>query len=323
MSLVVYCPYFGAMPPWIRLTLRSMAMNRHVAFYLIGDQLPSSAHARNIHLLNMSFGAYRAMVQRLSPRTLQWKQAPCVGFNCGTASKTPAASKSNKISDSRPFLGAALASTTSRYAWWAWMDIDVIFGHLDILPKARAVFCPLWPNPFGLVTWGVFTAFRTDATLIAKPRVVGANASSASASGLHPYRIAHQWREALASPRREAFEELSTHCGGPSCGLGMSNALSPRNCQTMKAQVAEVNRCAQKVRWGPCARGPTSFATLSLERHAAERHPTLVTNGVDEVMLLHLFQSKARWRDVPDVSHWTCVNITNFMGEGSVRVVKC
>jgi len=302
--------------------VHSMAMNRHVAFYLIGDQLPTSAHMPNIHLLNMTFIAYRAMLQKLSPLSLQWKQAPCAGFNCGTASKAHGASKGNKISDSRPFLGAALAEITLRYAWWAWMDIDVIFGHLDILSTARSVFCPLWPNPFGLVTWGVFTAFRTDAVLIAKQGVSRANASSTTGTGLHPYMIARQWREALASRRREAFEELSIHCGGPSCGLGMSNALSPRNCQSAKAQVAEVNRCEQKVRWGPCARGPTSYVTLSLERHA-ERRPMLVTNGVDEVMLLHLFQSKARWRNVPDVSRWTCVNVTNFMGEGNVRVVRC
>ena len=42
------------------------------------------------------------------------------------------------------------------------------------------------------------------------------------------------------------------------------------------------------------------------------------------VLLLHLFQSKARWPQVPDhVRGWRCVNVSNLVGDGDVEVRPC
>ena len=147
-----------------------------------------------------------------------------------------------------------------------------------------------------------------------------ASPSNTTSDGLHPYRLAWQWREAIASPKRQAFEELSITCGGPTCGLGMSNALHPRHCQGSTPRVAEVSPC--KARWGPCSRGATFHATLRWSGGRA----SLATNGEHDAMFLHLFQSKGRWRDLPDVSDWTCVNMSNLMGKtdaSTVSVTRC
>jgi hypothetical protein len=317
MSLVVYCPYFGELPPWWRLTLRSMALNPLVDFVLIGDRVPLSDNltaTKNVQSVNMSFPEYQNIIQRLAPVRLRWR-SPCIGYECGTASKARGASRSNKISDSRPFLGAAFQSISDRYAWWGWMDIDVIFGRINIMRSTREVFCPLWPNAVGLITWGVFTAFKREAVLHAKH---GIKVNASVSTGLQPYLLAWQWPEALASSKRQAFEELSITCGGPKCGMGMSNALNPKHCQTAKVQVAEVNRC--KNRFGPCALGKTVYATLS--RQGASQRASLVTNGRHNVLLLHLFESKARWGRVPDVSTWACINMTN-LDQGIIRVRRC
>ena len=221
-----------------------MALNPQVAFVLIGDTLPAVGfRLPNLRGLNMSFVEYRESIQRLVPLPLQWR-LPCRGFDCGTSSGARRSNQNNKISDSRPLLGAAFESITNAYDWWAWMDIDVIFGHIDILPSAREVFCPLMPNGLPLSTWGAFTAFKREALLTSRNRARPANASKAT--GLRPYQLASRWRQALASPERQAFEETSIHCGGPSCGLGMSNALHPRHCQTAKPLVAEVNVCKDR-----------------------------------------------------------------------------
>lgn len=146
MSLVVYCPYFGDLPPWLGLTLRSAQMNPHVHFVFIGDRLPPSGfHISNVRGKNMSFVEYQARIQRLVPLTLQWRP-PCTGFKCGSAGSSRT-NKNNKVSDSRPLLGAAFAGITRSFDWWAWMDIDLVFGHINILPQARDVFCPLSVTP--------------------------------------------------------------------------------------------------------------------------------------------------------------------------------
>ena len=88
--------------------------------------------------------------------------------------------------------------------------------------------------------------------------------------------------------------------------------------------MAEVNRCKRKERWGPCLLGATSSATLLSGGHQT----SLLTNGQHDVLLLHLFQSKARWRAVPDVSEWSCINVTNLIGgsqtaDDTIRVRQC
>lgn len=310
-----------------------MALNPHVSFVFIGDHVSTSGFdVHNVRGINISFEGYRKLIQRLVlPLQLQWR-APCLGFHCGTTlpANSRGSNKNNKISDSRPLLGAALASITRHFDWWAWMDIDVVFGDIAFLASSREAFCPLWPNAFHLSTWGAFTAFKRDAVLTSRHphKSSGDRTNSSSTTGLHPYKLAWQWREAIASPRRQAFEELSIHCGGPTCGLGMSNALNPKHCQRGSARVAEVSACKQ--RWGPCLHGPTTHVVLASvpatgsPRGSRRNHrASLVTNGGYEVMLLHLFQSKVRWRHVPNVSGWSCVNVTNLMGEGDVRVLRC
>ena len=50
---------------------------------------------------------------------------------------------------------------------WAWADIDIIFGdlmrYMREVPTNASVVCPIYPNSWGVTTWGPFTAFRLSA----------------------------------------------------------------------------------------------------------------------------------------------------------------
>ena len=45
LPLVVFIVFFGALPPWLPLTLQSMAANRNVSFVVIGDAPAPAADA--------------------------------------------------------------------------------------------------------------------------------------------------------------------------------------------------------------------------------------------------------------------------------------
>ena len=122
-ALVVYIPYFGAPPPWYNLSLLSMALNDDVQWVLIGDKLPS-AWPFNVQRRHMTFAQYRERLEHLTNRSLRaWRDITCSGERCGSA-------RLNKVPDTRPFLGALFARTSRRYRWWAWADMDVIWGQL-------------------------------------------------------------------------------------------------------------------------------------------------------------------------------------------------
>ena len=47
-GLVVHIVYFGALPPWLSLTLSSMANNAAVRFVVVGDARPPLALPENV-----------------------------------------------------------------------------------------------------------------------------------------------------------------------------------------------------------------------------------------------------------------------------------
>ena len=71
---------------------------------------------------------------------------------------------SNKVTDLKPFMAALWPELLAGAAWWAWGDIDVLWGdlprYLALAPPRGSFVCPLLPNPWGAATWGPFTAWR-------------------------------------------------------------------------------------------------------------------------------------------------------------------
>lgn len=262
-SLVLFCPFFGPRPVWAKWVLASMLANAHVDFVLIGDRafhdLPLAPNIRTFHWSLIRFMRHISATFELD--LSEWPNRTCTGDRCGH-------SASNKISDTRPFMGALFGDIASRYEWWGWMDFDVVLGRvtLPLSAQSGAIWSPIClRNPVGLRTWGPFTAFRTHATLRAGGR--------RAVSGLRPYEASHSWRHVLGSRKQHGFDELSFS------GIrheGVSNLLSAQSCVTHSWRLAEPKPCKT---WRPCAN-----STLRID--ASPQRPTV--QGV------HLANAK-RW----------------------------
>ena len=226
---VVFCPYFGRMPPWFPLTALSFAANPTITFVLVGDHFPRQGYHWNVAIERMNWSAFAAHVSTVFNVPLKWARE-CEGDHCGRVSKA---------SDLKPYMGALFPQYLRGATWWGWMDMDLILGNIRaFLPSRADMLCPMWPNSINLVTWGPLTLFRTSALLAARYT----NRTTAATT---PFLLSRRWREVLQNRDHYAFEELTFRCGGPrargpKCELGMSNVLPDRFCQRAPIRVDEM-----------------------------------------------------------------------------------
>ena len=106
-QLAVFTVFFGQLPPWLPLTLQSMAFNPGVTFIVIGDAAPPALLPPNVHFETVS---YSAMQVRLS-------LSPSMAVQPGSLLLTVVATDTEAILNPRPILtdaGAALASAHAR-----------------------------------------------------------------------------------------------------------------------------------------------------------------------------------------------------------------
>ena len=229
--LVVLIVFFGTLPPWLPITLHSMASNVRVSFVVVGDSPAPAVLPPNVHFEQIGFAAMQARLSALTGRTIRYGDT-------------------YKANDIKPVLPALYPALVSGYTWWAWADLDVVFGDLlgfferaepnpacckgrelscskrlrrdlsspcfnssrprdaaDTFWKKGACACehgeaisalsPLYPNPWRKKCWGPFTAFRTSL-------------------GTDIFRRTKRWREMLAM---EAYTH-SDEWWGPFAGKG-------------------------------------------------------------------------------------------------------
>lgn len=109
--LLVMIVFFGQLPPWLPLTLHSMAANERVRFVVVSDAVPPAVLPPNVAFEHIT---YEAMQARLSGMT-------------GMQVAYPNTYKANDI---KPLLPALYPKLVEGYRWWAWADLDVVFGDL-------------------------------------------------------------------------------------------------------------------------------------------------------------------------------------------------
>ena len=181
LSLTVFIVFFGTAPPWLPLTLQSMANNRGVSFVVIGDVSPPAILPPNVRFEYIGFEAMQARL------------ADFLGANRSSVRHT----EHYKANDYKPFAPALYPHLLGKSAWWAWGDLDVVFGDLgrfmqmamarpaccrvplrkDGTPRSKRlvnvylhrdacpckageevnVLSPLYPNPWAKKAWGPFT----------------------------------------------------------------------------------------------------------------------------------------------------------------------
>ncbi|EOD03894.1 hypothetical protein EMIHUDRAFT_221679 [Emiliania huxleyi CCMP1516] len=263
LRLTVMIVYFGPLPPWMPITLHSMAENADVRFVIVGDSSAPAATPKNVHFEHITFEAMQKRLAEMLPPSL----GRHVLYN-----------DTYKANDIKPFLPHLYSHLLQGQDWWAWADLDVIFGdllkYLTLAMRAPAccvgpercigrsasaeanVVCPFFPNPPASKAWGPFTAFST---------------------ALGPYADApHLWMLMGGVLNRLAEGEGR---------VTMSK---------LKIPFGEAKTCVDI----GCVHCPCGAVRARLHGGA------LLVNG-REVMLLHLSQSKSAWSALqPAVPPW-------------------
>ena len=109
--LVVFIVFFGELPPWLPLTLTSMAMNARVQFVVVGDAAPPPLIPQNVRFEQISYPAMQSRLAKLIEADVRYNWT-------------------YKGNDIKPAAPALYPHLVAGYEWWAWADLDVVFGNL-------------------------------------------------------------------------------------------------------------------------------------------------------------------------------------------------
>ena len=104
-ELAVFTVFFGQLPPWLPLTLQSMAFNPGVTFIVIGDAAPPALLPPNVHFETVSYPTMQARLSRL--------------LTPGNSSSVRY-SFTYKANDIKPFAAHLYPELLGRHPWWAW-----------------------------------------------------------------------------------------------------------------------------------------------------------------------------------------------------------
>eukprot|EP00966_Prymnesium_polylepis_P021587 496420-Prymnesium_polylepis.1 len=114
--LAVFIVFFGELPPWLPLTLQSMAYNANVSFVVIGDAAAPAVLPPNVRFEQITFAAMQA---RLGAHITGGLNRSAVSY-----------SFHYKANDIKPLAAELYPELAAGHEWWAWADLDVIFGDL-------------------------------------------------------------------------------------------------------------------------------------------------------------------------------------------------
>lgn len=118
-SIRLVVPYFGPLPPYSSLVLRSMAHNPDVSWLLLTDQSVPAAPG-NVEVQRWSFADLAARVQD--------------HFDFPVCLPGP-----YKLCDVRPAFGEVFADELAGYDFWGQCDLDVLFGRIREHLPAQAL----------------------------------------------------------------------------------------------------------------------------------------------------------------------------------------
>ena len=312
--LVVMIVYFGEHPPWLPITLQSMAANPRVSFVVVNDRPPPAVLPANVHFETISFEGMHARLSSIAGRRVSH-------------------SFTYKANDYKPLLPALYPSLVEGYEWWAWSDLDVIFGDLlkflaiaephpaccrkleqqcskrdrrdpqspcsdpnrprngaDTYFDPRACPCtagervtaisPLYPNPWRKKCWGPFTAFRA-----------ASGALPSQPGGAELFRRTHKWQQLLAMDSYAHFDEW----WGPYAGNGLETMGEAMTRLSDAGELVMAKKPLPFAEAKSCNDVECTFCPCGATRFALGPGATLRVNG-KEVIVLHLAESKGAWK---------------------------
>lgn len=171
-DIAIVTAWYGPLPPWLPLTLRTMECNPSVDFLLIGDfEPPGYSVPPNVHLRALSRWELRTRIRRHLDLTLLFL-------------------KIRKLCDLKPTFGHLFAKELEPYSWWGWADLDVVYG--DIRGRLSGL---------DMDRLDAISTYERHPS--SGPLMLLRNAERTNAL----YRCSPDWRRALRLRRYVAFDE--------------------------------------------------------------------------------------------------------------------
>ena len=127
-SIIFIIPYFGDLPNFFPLFLKSCSWNKDFNWLLITDCNVQYDYPQNFEVLNMSFAQLKELIQSK--------------FDFKIALNTP-----YKLCDYKPAYGYIFEEYIKDYRYWGHCDVDTIMGNLSkfltntLLEKYDKLFC--------------------------------------------------------------------------------------------------------------------------------------------------------------------------------------
>lgn len=172
-GVALIIPYFGKLPPYFPYFVESL---RHISMLdvlLFTDATVDVALPENLKVLSCTLGDFNT------------RASDTLGIQ--VAVKVP-----YKVCDLRPAFGVIFAECLSRYRFWAFGDMDLVYGALD-----RFVV-PMLPD-YDVVS---FRKGWTSGSLCLLRNCASVNSA---------YRDSKDWRNVFSSPEHQLFDEMGGH----------------------------------------------------------------------------------------------------------------
>lgn len=111
MKIVFICPYFGKLPNYFELWLKSCEYNKEIDWIIFTDDVRAFKYPSNVKVIYMSFEEMKDMIQ--------------AKFDFKVSIKSP-----YKLCDFKPAYGYIFKEYIEEYSFWGHCDMDCIFGNI-------------------------------------------------------------------------------------------------------------------------------------------------------------------------------------------------
>lgn len=126
MSILLIIPYFGKLPNYFKIFLKTVEFNKSVNFLIYTDDKTKYNYPENVEVIYTTFADFKKIVQK--------------NFDFEISLSTP-----YKLCDYKPAYGDILKDKIRNFDYWGHCDIDLVFGNIrkfisdDILRKYRKI----------------------------------------------------------------------------------------------------------------------------------------------------------------------------------------
>lgn len=178
-KIAIIIPYFGVLPNYFDLWLKSASCNKEIDFFIYTDSTSEILlnQYQNIIINRMTFVEFKEKIQKL--------------FEFKISLDSP-----YKLCDYKPTYGKALKNDLKGYDFWGYCDVDLIFGRLnkfiedDILDRNDRIY-----------NLGHLTLYRNDNKMNNLYKIV------------HKFNDCFSYKYAYRTSFSTAYDEIGTKYG--------------------------------------------------------------------------------------------------------------